>query len=79
MQLLGQVLDGTGQPWMAKVLRAQEQVSLQEHPLTPASCPIRSRLDVGIRAINALLTVGAGAATWVICRKWCRKRVCYWG
>lgn len=62
MQLLGRVLDGTGLPLDGKgPLRAHEQVGLQGAPINPLHrAPIRSRLDVGIRAINALLTVGQG-------------------
>lgn len=60
--LLGRILDGAGRPLdklgplNAKVLRP-----LQGRPVNPMSrAPIEQSLDVGVRAINALLTVGRG-------------------
>ncbi|MEO8409259.1 MAG: flagellar protein export ATPase FliI [Propionivibrio sp.] len=60
--LLGGILDGAGRPLdrfgplAAKTLRP-----LQGRPINPMSrAPIEQSLDVGIRAINALLTVGRG-------------------
>ncbi len=60
--LLGRVLDGAGNPLDAKgPLMGGERVSLQGAPINPLHrAPIRETLDVGIRAINALLTVGKG-------------------
>ena len=60
--LLGRVIDGAGRPLdrhgplVADALRP-----LQSRPVNPMSrAPIEQSLDVGIRAINALLTVGRG-------------------
>lgn len=60
--LLGRVLDGAGRPWDGKgPVAAVAQVPLQGRPLNPmARAPIAEPLDVGVRAINALLTVGRG-------------------
>ncbi len=60
--LLGRVLDGTGQPLDGKgPLVGAERVPLIGRALNPLSRqPIRTPLDVGVRAINALLTVGRG-------------------
>ncbi|NCA71808.1 MAG: flagellar protein export ATPase FliI [Sphingobacteriia bacterium] len=60
--LLGRVLDGNGRPLDG--LGPLEQTptrSLQSRPLNPlARTPISEPLGVGIRAIDALLTVGRG-------------------
>jgi flagellum-specific ATP synthase len=60
--LLGRVIDGAGRaldrggPLLADTLRP-----LQGRPVNPMSrAPIERSLDVGIRSINALLTVGRG-------------------
>ncbi len=60
--LLGRIIDGAGRPLdrhgplLADALRP-----LQGRPINPMSrAPIEQSLDVGIRAINALLTVGRG-------------------
>lgn len=60
--LLGRVVDGAGRPLDgAGPLTTQETRSLQGRPINPlARAPISQPLDVGIRAINALLTVGRG-------------------
>ena len=60
--LLGRVLDGTGRPLDRHgPLRDVEQGHLQGRPINPLHrAPIREPLDVGIRAINAMLTVGRG-------------------
>lgn len=60
--LLGRVLDGTGRPLDQKgPLLDVEQGSLQGRYINPLNrAPIREPLDVGIRAINAMLTVGRG-------------------
>ena len=60
--LLGRVLDGAGRPWDGKgPVRTEGQVPLQGRPINPmARAPIDEPLDVGVRAINALLTVGRG-------------------
>lgn len=60
--LLGRVLDGTGRPLdLHGPLQDIEQGHLQGRPINPLHrAPIREPLDVGIRAINAMLTVGRG-------------------
>jgi flagellum-specific ATP synthase len=60
--LLGRVLDGTGRP-LDKLgpLRFEAQMPLWSQPINPIDRePIRRPLDVGVRAINGLLTVGRG-------------------
>jgi flagellum-specific ATP synthase len=60
--LLGRVLDSTGNPLDGKgALAAERYVSLHNRPLNPLDrAPITTVLDVGVRAINALTTVGRG-------------------
>lgn len=60
--LLGRVLDGVGNPLDNKgPLRAGERVPIAGRAINPlARHPIHQKLDVGIRAINALLSVGRG-------------------
>ena len=60
--LLGRVVDGNGRPLDGLgALDAKETGSLASRPLNPLLRePIRHTMDVGIRAINALLTVGRG-------------------
>ena len=60
--LLGRVVDGAGRPLDSHgPLHTQETRSLQGRAINPlARAPITQPLDVGIRAINALLTVGRG-------------------
>lgn len=60
--LLGRIIDGTGRPLDGKgPLVTQAKVPLLPEPLNPlARKPIKEPLDVGVRAINALLTVGRG-------------------
>ena len=60
--LLGRVLDGTGRPLDGRgPLDCEDRVSLDGRPINPlARHPIREPLDVGVRAINGLLTVGRG-------------------
>ncbi len=61
-ELLGRVLDGAGRPLDGLgPLETSATRSLQSRPFNPlARAPIDTPLDVGIRAINALLTVGRG-------------------
>ncbi|MHA3902302.1 flagellar protein export ATPase FliI [Castellaniella sp. WN] len=60
--LLGRVLDGAGRPLDGKPLPSDLDMApltaLQINPLTRA--PVDTVLDVGVRAINGLLTVGRG-------------------
>ena len=60
--LLGRVIDGEGVPLDGRPApRAQQRVPLAGAPRNPlASEPIRAPLDVGVRAINALFSVGRG-------------------
>jgi flagellum-specific ATP synthase len=60
--LLGRVVDGAGRPLDGLGdLNCTDRVSLTAEPLNPLMRrPIREPLDVGVRSINALLTVGGG-------------------
>lgn len=60
--LLGRVVDGAGRPLDGKgPIRTSDVVALTGKAINPlARRPIREPLDVGVRAINALLTVGRG-------------------
>jgi flagellum-specific ATP synthase len=60
--LLGRVLDGAGRPLdrLGPVF-TEQSAPLQNRPFNPLErMPITHTLDVGVRAINALLTVGRG-------------------
>ena len=61
-QLLGRIIDGAGQPLDGLgPLECEERVRLTGVPINPlARQPISEPLDVGVRAINSLLTVGRG-------------------
>jgi len=61
-ELLGRVIDGSGNP-IDKLgdIRCQQSYRMIGPPINPfARVPIKQPLDVGVRAINALLTVGRG-------------------
>ncbi len=60
--LLGRVLDGRGRPLDGgKPISSGETVSLMGEPINPLQRqPIRSQLDVGVRSINSLLSIGRG-------------------
>lgn len=60
--LLGRVIDGVGQPLDGRALEsAGEWMPLQGRPVNPLRrLPVRDALDVGVRAINGLFTVGRG-------------------
>lgn len=60
--LLGRVINGSGQPLDGFPMpRAEQRVPLHGTLINPlARTPIRQPLDVGVRAINALLSVGNG-------------------
>ena len=60
--LLGRVIDGAGQPLDGKGrVRAETRYPLLGEPINPLKRkPISVPLDVGVRAINAFLTVGCG-------------------
>ncbi len=61
-RLLGRVLDGAGRPLDGQgPLTLERRVPLYSRPINPLErAPIRQTLDVGVRAINGLLTVGRG-------------------
>ena len=61
-ELLGRIIDGSGKPLDGKgILHASTRWPLSGEYINPlARAPIREPLDVGIRAINALLSVGRG-------------------
>ncbi len=60
--LLGRVLDGAGNPLDDKgTLKTDAKISLNGKTINPLSRkPIRDSLDVGVRAINSILSVGRG-------------------
>ncbi|MDX2218590.1 MAG: flagellar protein export ATPase FliI [Burkholderiales bacterium] len=60
--LLGRVLDAAGEPLDGLgPLVVDAKVPLQAPPINPIQrAPVTAKLDVGVRAINALLTVGRG-------------------
>jgi len=62
MDLLGRVLDGNGDPLDGYALpESQNKISLDGELLNPLlRTPISQPIDVGVRAINALITVGRG-------------------
>jgi flagellum-specific ATP synthase len=61
-QLLGRIIDGAAQPLDGLgPLDCEARVRLSGKPINPlARAPISEPLDVGIRSINALLTIGRG-------------------
>nr|WP_240001831.1 flagellar protein export ATPase FliI [Parvibium lacunae] len=60
--LLGRVLDANGRPLdKLGVVTTERRLPLQTRPLNPIERePIHDALDVGVRAVNALLTIGRG-------------------
>ncbi|MDR0997172.1 MAG: flagellar protein export ATPase FliI [Zoogloeaceae bacterium] len=60
--LLGRVVDGIGRPLDGKgPILPEAEIPANAKPYNPmARAPIEKALDVGVRAINALLTVGQG-------------------
>jgi len=61
-ELLGRVVDGSGRPLDGQgPIQTENRVPLQSRPFNPmVRAPIRQVLDVGVRAINTLFTVGRG-------------------
>lgn len=61
-ELLGRVLDGRGSPLDGgEPLKSGQRVPLFGRPINPLKRqPIRSQLDVGVRSINSLLSIGRG-------------------
>ncbi|TDF39478.1 flagellar protein export ATPase FliI [Alteromonadaceae bacterium M269] len=62
MELLGRVVDGNGQPLDGLgPIKTTRRVSLVAPPMNPLiRKPITQPLDVGVRSINSLITVGVG-------------------
>lgn len=61
-ELLGRVIDGRGQPLDGKPApKCRDRLSLMGRPLNPMERgPIQQVLDVGVKAINGVLTMGRG-------------------
>jgi flagellum-specific ATP synthase len=61
-ELLGRVIDGRGQPLDGKPApKCRDTLSLMGRPLNPMERgPIQHVLDVGVKAINGVLTMGRG-------------------
>ncbi|MGK0440688.1 MAG: flagellum-specific ATP synthase [Pseudohongiellaceae bacterium] len=61
-ELLGRVIDGAGRPLDGKgPLNNRNYIPMKGQPINPlARKPISDTLDVGIKAINSMLTVGRG-------------------
>ncbi len=61
-ELIGHVLDGNGSPLDHKSLPTDlMRLPLNQHPINPlARSMINEPLDVGVRSINSLLTIGRG-------------------
>jgi flagellum-specific ATP synthase len=61
-KLLGRVVDGAGRPLDGKgALGTDDVAPINARPINPLDrAPITDTLDVGVRAINAMLTVGRG-------------------
>ncbi|WP_045376124.1 flagellar protein export ATPase FliI [Vibrio campbellii] len=61
-QWLGRVVNGLGEPFDdGAPLKGGDRVSLEPKPINPLKRrPVDTPLDVGVRAINGLLTVGKG-------------------
>ncbi len=62
MELLGRVIDGVGMPLDGKgPIYAEHKASFQSAAINPlARKPISEPLDVGLKSVNGLLTVGKG-------------------
>lgn len=62
MELLGRVVDGNGQPLDGLgPIKCDTRVSLSKPPINPLSRKAIDRhIDVGVRAVNAITTVGLG-------------------
>ena len=60
--LLGRIIDGRGEPLDGRPKPdLPDELALQGMPLNPMErAPIRDVLDVGVKAINAMLTMGRG-------------------
>jgi flagellum-specific ATP synthase len=60
--LLGRVVDANGQPLdRLGALECRERRPLRSRPINPIDrAPVEKALDVGVRALNGLLTIGRG-------------------
>ncbi|MBK5970755.1 MULTISPECIES: FliI/YscN family ATPase [Thiorhodovibrio] len=61
-ELLGRVIDANGKPLddLGRI-RASDHISIEGRPINPLKRdPVRTPLDVGIRSLNGLLSVGRG-------------------
>ena len=60
--LFGRVVDGACKPLDGKgPIKVKDRVPLHGEPINPlARAPVREHLDVGVQAVNALLSVGRG-------------------
>ncbi len=74
--ILGKVLDGTGNPLDESLLsKGLRSYSTNNTPPNPLKRPrISKPLEVGVRAIDGLLTVGARAAHRCFCRQRCWEK-----
>jgi flagellum-specific ATP synthase len=70
MSMLGRVLDGAGRALDGKgPMKAEDWVPMDGPTINPLKRdPISVPLDVGIRSINGLLTVGRGQRLGLFCR-----------
>ncbi|WP_330217625.1 flagellar protein export ATPase FliI [Endozoicomonas numazuensis] len=60
-ELLGRVINGLGEPIDGQPLNIKHRVSLSTQPINPLNRePVTQPLDVGVRSINGLLTIGKG-------------------
>ncbi|MFT5712938.1 MAG: flagellum-specific ATP synthase [Glaciecola sp.] len=61
-ELLGRVIDANGEPLDGKgPIKCKQKASLSPPPINPLTRkPVNQPLDVGVRAINTVLTVGKG-------------------
>ncbi|MDK1285644.1 flagellar protein export ATPase FliI [Pseudoalteromonas umbrosa] len=62
MGLLGRVVDGLGRPLDGLgAIQAEARLKFAQAPINPlARRPIKEPMDVGVRAINSIITVGQG-------------------
>ncbi|WP_105181444.1 MULTISPECIES: flagellar protein export ATPase FliI [unclassified Pseudoalteromonas] len=62
MSLLGRVVDGLGRPLDGLgAINAEHHLKFAQNPINPlARRPISQPMDVGVRAINSVITVGQG-------------------
>ena len=78
--LLGRVINGAGVPLDDQgPIVAKQYYPLMAEPLNPLSRKtIAEPLDVGVRAINGLLTIGQGQRVGFICGQWRGQKCVAW-